>query len=496
LDTCHSALVDAFKCMVAEFGPRSVIRQNFCLFSLNGVVTSHDDDGNLLFAADPLYGGNMALSYNSRNQLLSAAVGGVSGSFTYDAEGHRQSVTHAGQTSTFTVNPAAELSQVLVPQVEGGQRTWAVYGLGLLYEVEIESVGEPEFQLVGGDIMTLVSQVTERLRVHHYDQTGNTVAITDGQGRDVLWVQYDAYGAVVHAESPTQADGGVPVRPEVNALADGLQRALAVTPWLYVGEHGVMTDPTGLLHMRARYYHPGLRRFLNADPIQFEGGMNWYGYAGGNPVMGMDPLGLEAWEQSRRYVGREGWFPHSSIFVNVPHRDRTSGHSTNLYYRIDYGPTLPFTQSVENNRQALEDIDFGWEFVGRTIGSGAMMTANLAFMAAHAQIMVRTGGSTLGDVYMTRLSSHVWAEKIQKGKFQEINTTAAENWSLVNNVATHIASGGSTNMLYNVALNNSNQFARRAAGEGMQNGPNMNNWFIPFTNIDVNPFPAKVVKRN
>jgi hypothetical protein len=46
--------------------------------------------------------------------------------------------------------------------------------------------------------------------------------------------------------------------------------------------------------MRARYYHPGLRRFLNADPIQFEGGMNWYGYAGGNPVMGMDPSGLVA----------------------------------------------------------------------------------------------------------------------------------------------------------------------------------------------------------
>jgi RHS repeat-associated protein len=251
-----------------------------------------DTDSNLLFAAAPLYGGTMALSYNSRNQLLSAAVGGVSGSFTYDAEGHRQSATHAGQTSTFTVNPAAELSQVLVRQVEGGQRTWAVYGLGLLYEVEIESVGEPVYTLVEGDMMMLVSQVTERLRVHHYDQTGNTVAITDGQGRDVLWVQYDAYGAVVHAESPTRADGGAPVRPEVNALPDGMQRALAVTPWLYVGEHGVMTDPTGLLHMRARYYHPGLRRFLNADPIQFEGGMNWYGYAGGNPVMGMDPLGL------------------------------------------------------------------------------------------------------------------------------------------------------------------------------------------------------------
>jgi len=460
------------------------------------VVTSHDLDGNLLFAADPLYGGTMALDYNSRNQLLSAAVGGVSGSFTYDAEGHRQTATFGGQTSTFTVNPAAELSQVLLRQVEGGTRTWAVYGLGLLYEVEIESIGEPGFTLVGGDMMVQTAPVTERLRVHHYDQTGNTVAITDGQGRDVLWVQYDAYGAVVHAESPTQADGGAPVRPEVNALPDGLQRALAVTPWLYVGEHGVMTDPTGLLHMRARYYHPGLRRFLNADPIQFEGGMNWYGYANGDPVRSMDPTGLEPWEQSRRYVGTAGWFPHSSILVNVPHRDLATGRRSSSYYQIDYGPTLPFTQSIENNRQALEEVDFGWEFVGRIFGSGAMMASNFAVGISHGMIMVRTGGSTIGEVYMTRLAGHVWAERLRDGKFQRINATLSENVNLVNNVRRHIASGGSTNIIYNFGLNNSNQFARRAAGEGMLNGPNMNNWFIPYTNIDVNPFPAKVVKRN
>jgi len=44
--------------------------------------------------------------------------------------------------------------------------------------------------------------------------------------------------------------------------------------------------------MRARYYHPGLRRFVNPDPIGFEGGSNWYGYAGGNPLMANDPSGL------------------------------------------------------------------------------------------------------------------------------------------------------------------------------------------------------------
>ncbi len=43
--------------------------------------------------------------------------------------------------------------------------------------------------------------------------------------------------------------------------------------------------------MRARYYHPKIRRFLNADPIGFEGGTNWYLFADGNPVQFVDPSG-------------------------------------------------------------------------------------------------------------------------------------------------------------------------------------------------------------
>jgi RHS repeat-associated protein len=68
----------------------------------------------------------------------------------------------------------------------------------------------------------------------------------------------------------------------------------ADTPYLYVGAYGVASDANGLAHMRARYYHPRLARFLNADPIRFGGGMNWYRYVDGNPISLVDPLGLEA----------------------------------------------------------------------------------------------------------------------------------------------------------------------------------------------------------
>ena len=35
----------------------------------------------------------------------------------------------------------------------------------------------------------------------------------------------------------------------------------------------------------------GIMRFINADPIGFVGGMNWYAYASGNPVSRIDPQG-------------------------------------------------------------------------------------------------------------------------------------------------------------------------------------------------------------
>ena len=42
--------------------------------------------------------------------------------------------------------------------------------------------------------------------------------------------------------------------------------------------------------MRARYYNPLIRRFVNADPAQQ--GWNWYAYAAGNPLGFVDPTGL------------------------------------------------------------------------------------------------------------------------------------------------------------------------------------------------------------
>jgi RHS repeat-associated protein len=52
------------------------------------------------------------------------------------------------------------------------------------------------------------------------------------------------------------------------------------------------TDASGLMYMRNRYYDPRTGRFTQQDPIGLAGGMNLYGFAGGDPVNFSDPMGL------------------------------------------------------------------------------------------------------------------------------------------------------------------------------------------------------------
>jgi RHS repeat-associated protein len=60
----------------------------------------------------------------------------------------------------------------------------------------------------------------------------------------------------------------------------------------FVGSLGHITDTeTGLIYMQARYYDPGLGRFISEDP---EGsGDNWYIYRSDNPTNLTDPDGQD-----------------------------------------------------------------------------------------------------------------------------------------------------------------------------------------------------------
>ncbi|WOH39013.1 RHS repeat-associated core domain-containing protein [Thalassotalea fonticola] len=71
---------------------------------------------------------------------------------------------------------------------------------------------------------------------------------------------------------------------------------------------------SGLHYNYYRDYDPKTGRYLQSDPIGLNGGMNTFGYVGGNPLMYYDPYGLlemdDIW--STIYVGTGGWSPDQS----------------------------------------------------------------------------------------------------------------------------------------------------------------------------------------
>jgi RHS repeat-associated protein len=98
------------------------------------------------------------------------------------------------------------------------------------------------------------------------DGLGSTLALTDQTGSAVVQYSYDPFGRT---------------EPTGSAFPN---------PFQFTGrEH----DGTGVYYYRARYYHPGLQRFIAEDPIDLAGGdLNLYAYVENNPVNWIDPWGL------------------------------------------------------------------------------------------------------------------------------------------------------------------------------------------------------------
>ena len=227
------------------------------LATWNGQACASDADGNL--TTGPLNGSLATFGYDARNRLTSA--GGTT--YTYDAENRRTSQTTAGAITTYLHDPQGGLSRLLT-RTKGGTATTYVYAAGML----------------------LYEETGALTRTYHFDYRGSTVALTGDNQLVSDRVFYGPYGETVARTGTTD------------------------TPFLYHGAHGVETDASKLCYMRARYYGTDSRRFLNADPLGFKGGMNWFAFVGCDPVNAVDPLGLE-WYKPLTW-GYPSWAPRSA----------------------------------------------------------------------------------------------------------------------------------------------------------------------------------------
>ena len=135
---------------------------------------------------------------------------------------------------------------------------------------------ERDYLYIPGTHTPLAMRADEQIYYYHTDQLGTPRRLTDSQGKIVWSADYTAFGQA---------------RIKVSAIANALR-----LPGHYFDEE------TGLHYNRFRYYSPDLGRYLSRDPITYLGGLNFYCYAGNDPINAIDPLGLAWWKTALKIV--------------------------------------------------------------------------------------------------------------------------------------------------------------------------------------------------
>ena len=263
------------------------------LATYNGEKVTYDERGNMLHG--PLNGEMGDYTYDCRNRLIETkAADGTVTAYTYDAENTRLTEETENTRHTFVTDKETTYSQLLTETIsekhlltykETATITYT-YGNGLISDSRKEAKGSD----------------TEK-RYYHYNHIGSTTAITDADGDLLYSFTYGTYGeltGIYDADGQKmagEAAGQSSIRETLQA--EKLR-------FLYNGRYGVETGANGLYYMRARYYNPQIKRFINRDiidgSITDSQSLNKYSYVQGNPISLVDPFGLCAQD----YFSRTG----------------------------------------------------------------------------------------------------------------------------------------------------------------------------------------------
>ena len=224
--------------------------------TVSGVVTYTYDAGDRLLQAGPttftwdangrMTGkGSATYSYDALDRLTQVVSGTTTVQFAYDGDGVRLGKTVDGVTTAYVQDVGALLPVVLV-ETTGGQTTRYLYGNALIALADAADVAS----------------------YYHADGLGSTRALSNQAGQRTDGYYYDVFGAV------------------------RVQSGASAQPFTFTGEQG--DGELGLVYLRARYYDPGVGRFVSRDALLGLGalGANRYIYALDRPMVLVDPSGL------------------------------------------------------------------------------------------------------------------------------------------------------------------------------------------------------------
>ncbi len=215
------------------------------LLTEGGASYTYDDNGNVLTRV----GGTEAygFAYDFEDRLSSAATPAGDLGFVYDADGLRVGTTVNGVETRYVLDANRDHAQVL-DETDGVGNLVAAYVYGL------DRVGATR----GG-----------AAEYYHPDGQGSVRQLSDAAGDVTDRYTYGAFGGLLARDGTSD------------------------NPFLYLGEQW---DPSlEQYYLRARYYDPGIGRFLTADPVQGVSSeprsLHRYVYGWNDPVNRVDPSG-------------------------------------------------------------------------------------------------------------------------------------------------------------------------------------------------------------
>jgi RHS repeat-associated protein len=281
------------------------------LTSAGGVEYTWDQNGNLLDVGVRTY------EYDYADVLVQVVSGTFTTTFAYNGDGHRVAKAENGVTTTYVV-AVLGLSQVLVETTDGSSIRY-VYGHDLLAEHDGEAWAW-----------------------HLNDGLGSVRQLADGNGEVTLAQGYTPFG--------------VPMWNEGNGS----------TGYGFTGER--WEAYTGLLFLRARYYEPGMGRFISKDPWSGDAQrpltLHGWSYSQNNPSNTIDPTGMMPTETSvqsgaHSFSCRCGW--------------------------IDWGHASPRTaRAIKDGIQCELELDLGSpDYKVIDTGSPFPLTGGLAVVGRH-----------------------------------------------------------------------------------------------------------------
>ena len=216
--------------------------------------------------------------------------------YTYDDQGQVTSKTTAQGTSSYNWDARGRLTQAVLP---GGQ------SVGYNYD----ALGRLAKRTVGSQQIAYLYDGVDVVADNNSD--GSTTEYLNGAGVDdklrqstastgSLYFQTDHLGSTT---ALTNSSGNVAERQSYTPF--GQTTGSNLTRYGFTGRE--RDNVTGLTNFRARWYDAEQGRFMSEDPIGFDGGMNFYSYAGNSPTNFVDPMGTSALTFTKGLIAGAGW---------------------------------------------------------------------------------------------------------------------------------------------------------------------------------------------